>query len=63
MAKVSASFVDETLWPEFKELNETLRSYIEDVTTRVISESIFADSSEAEVREKKEGTALPDPTN
>lgn len=63
MAKVSASFVDETLWPEFNELNETLRSYIEDVTSRVISESIFADSSEAEVREKQGGMSLPDQTN
>lgn len=60
MARVPASFVDETLWPEFKELNETLRSYLDEVTARVISESICADSSEAEVRAKP-GRGLPPP--
>jgi len=49
MAKVSTQFVNETLWPEFQELNEILRSYLEDITNRVISESIHTDSSEAEV--------------
>lgn len=49
MAKVPQKFVDETLWPEFQELDETLRSYLDDVTNRVVSESVFADSSEADV--------------
>ena len=49
MVKVSKTFVDETLWPEFKELNKTLKSYIEDITNKVISETIHDDSSEAEV--------------
>jgi len=49
MAVVSASFVDETLWPEFQELDKTLRSYLEDITNRVIIESIHSDNSEAEV--------------
>jgi hypothetical protein len=49
MAKVSKTFVDETLWPEFEELNKTLRSYIDDITNKVISETIHDDSSEAEV--------------
>ena len=49
MANVSKTFVDETLWPEFQELNKTLKSYIEDITNKVISETIHADSSEAEV--------------
>ncbi len=49
MAKVSTKFVNETLWPEFQELNKILRSYLEDITNRVISESIHTDSSEAEV--------------
>ncbi len=38
MAKVSKQFVNETLWPEFQELSKTLRSYLDDVTDRVISE-------------------------
>ncbi len=49
MAKVSETFVNEILWKEYQELNEVLRSYIEEVTDKVISESINADSSEAEV--------------
>ena len=60
MARIPVSFVDETLWPEFKELDETLRSYLEEVTSRVIGEGIYADSSEAEVRAKPdEGLLLP----
>jgi len=49
MANVSKTFVDETLWPEFQELNKTLKSYIEEITNKVISETIHDDSSEAEV--------------
>lgn len=49
MAKVSKKFVDETLWPEFQELNKTLCSYIDDITNRVISDGIHSDHSEAEV--------------
>lgn len=49
MAVVSSNFVDETLWPQFLELDKTLRSYLNDITNRVISESIHSDNSEAEV--------------
>jgi polyribonucleotide nucleotidyltransferase len=49
MAKVSEKFVNEILWKEYQELNEVLHSYLEEITTRVIRESINTDSSEAEV--------------
>ncbi len=49
MAKVPRRFVDETLWPEYEELNETLIAYLDQVTSRVVSEGVHADSSEAEV--------------
>lgn len=52
MAKVSVSFVDETLWPEYLELDKTLHAYLEEVTERVIAEGIYQDMEEAEVREK-----------
>jgi hypothetical protein len=52
MARVPVSFVNETLWPEFQELNKTLRSYLDEVTDRVITTGIYADSSEAEVRQE-----------
>ncbi|MBU4306121.1 MAG: hypothetical protein KJ893_10965 [Candidatus Omnitrophica bacterium] len=53
MALVSKSFIDKTLWPEFQELDDTLRSYIDTVTNRVIKETIHKDSSEVEVRQEK----------
>jgi len=49
MAKVPRRFVDETLWPEYTELNSVLCSYLEEMTERVISHGIHEDSSEAEV--------------
>ena len=50
MARVSRSFVDETLWPEFVELSDVLHKYLSEVTDRVIREAIYEDSSEAEER-------------
>jgi hypothetical protein len=52
MARVSKSFVDETLWPEFCELDNALKAYLSDVTDRVIREAVYADSSEAAERSK-----------
>jgi hypothetical protein len=52
MARVPVSFVNDTLWPESQELNQTLRSYLDEVTNRVITTGIYADSSEAEVRQE-----------
>lgn len=52
MARVPVSFVNETLWPEFQELNKTLRSYLDEGTDRVITTGIYTDSSEAEVRQE-----------
>jgi hypothetical protein len=50
MARVSKSFVDQTLWPEFQELSEVLDKYLSDVTDRVIRQAIYEDNSEAEER-------------
>lgn len=50
MAKVSSSFVDQTLWPEFLQLNTTLCAYLAEVTNRVISDGICSGSCEVEVR-------------
>lgn len=47
MVRVPKDFADQTLWPEFCELNRTLHSYLVGVTERVIREEIFSDSSEA----------------
>jgi len=47
MAKVSRRFVDETLWPEYEQLSRVLRSYLDDITERVIAEAIHKDTSDA----------------
>ena len=50
MVLVPKSFVEETLWPEFGELNRTLHAYLDEVTERVIREEIDRDSSEAAIK-------------
>ncbi|MEZ4335001.1 MAG: hypothetical protein R3B82_00045 [Sandaracinaceae bacterium] len=55
MAKVQERFVDVTLWPEYQELNATLRAYLDDVTQRVVAQVVHEDLSEAvEVDEPKQ---------
>ncbi|ACY16607.1 hypothetical protein Hoch_4109 [Haliangium ochraceum DSM 14365] len=49
MARVSARFVDETLWPEFQEIHDVLVSYLDDVTSRVLTQVIHGDVSEPQV--------------
>jgi hypothetical protein len=49
MARLPKSFVDDTLWPEFEALSDTLETYLEEITNKVISESIHSDSSDAQV--------------
>ncbi len=51
MARVSESFVDDTLWPEFVELNKALHAHLDEITNRVIRESIFAGDAEPEIRQ------------
>jgi hypothetical protein len=41
------SFLDQVLWPEFRELNAELARYLDEVTTRLIREQVHRDTSEA----------------
>jgi hypothetical protein len=50
-------FVEDVLWPEFRELDAELRNYLQEVTQRMIREAVFADTSEAP--EVAEPPALP----
>lgn len=59
MARVPVRFVDETLWPQFEQLDNTLRAYLEEVTDRVIAQAIHGDISEASEVDKG---ALPPAT-
>lgn len=47
MLRVPQGFVDQVLWPEFQELNQALRHYLNEVTLRVIRDEVYADASEA----------------
>jgi hypothetical protein len=47
MLRAPKRFVDQVLWPEFQELNAVLMQYLNEVTTRVIRDSVHGDTSEA----------------
>ena len=47
MVRVPRGFVDQVLWPEFQELNRALRTYLNEVTLRVVREEVYRDASEA----------------
>jgi hypothetical protein len=57
MVKVTASFVNESLWPEFQELNATLRAHLDSVTNDIIKRAIHASDAEVEERTEQEADA------
>jgi len=50
MARISKQFVDATLWPEFEQQHALLRTYLEEVTQRVVAKAWATDTSEPELR-------------
>jgi hypothetical protein len=44
------SFIDETLWPEYLQLEKALHEYLNEATERIIREEVFGNSNEAEER-------------
>jgi hypothetical protein len=48
MAKVSKGFVDDTLWPQFQQLDQELTEHINTFCENIINEAIHGDTSEAE---------------
>ncbi len=54
MVRVTQSFVDEMLWPEFQELNATLRAHLDAVTDNIIKRAIYGDDADLEVRTEQE---------
>jgi hypothetical protein len=47
MLKAPKTFIEQVLWPEFQQLDEALRRYLNEVTTRIIREEVHKDVSEA----------------
>lgn len=61
MLRVSKSFCDGVLWPEFRELSDLLESHLETVTSQVIAQVLNAsDADETQVVAESSG-ALPGP--
>jgi hypothetical protein len=42
------SFINETLWPEYKEISQALEDYLHEATERIIREEVFGVADEAE---------------
>jgi hypothetical protein len=47
MVKVPESFLNETLWPEFQQIGAALRTYVDQITDRILADVFQGDSSEA----------------
>jgi hypothetical protein len=47
MVRAPKRFVEETLWPEFQQLADTLTAYLHEVTERVVAAALHGDSSDA----------------
>ena len=61
-ARVTRSFVEEVLWPEYLELAATLSAHLATVTNRIISQAIHgnvADAAERPGQEPEESTQQP----
>src|ERR1700704_2132963 len=46
MVRAPRRFVDQVLWPEFRDLDGDLQAYLHEVTLKVIREEVYADVSE-----------------
>ena len=51
MVRVTKSYVDETLWPEFQQLQEVLHEHFATVTKRVIAQVLGTEDGDVEMRE------------
>ncbi len=51
MVRVPKTFVDQTLWPEFCAIDDLLKNFLTDVTTKIIQEHVFGDTTDVEVRQ------------
>ena len=47
MVKVPASFLNETIWPEYQQISAALRTYVDQITDRILADVFHGDSSEA----------------
>jgi hypothetical protein len=50
VVRAPESFINKTLWPEYKELRDALDQYLTEATDRIIREEVFGDSRDAAER-------------
>ncbi|MBI3683085.1 MAG: hypothetical protein HY235_22155 [Acidobacteria bacterium] len=50
MVRAPKSFIETTLWPEFREIQEALEQYLQEATDRIIREEVYKDAHEAPER-------------
>ena len=48
MLKVPKAFVDDVLWPQYSALSKELREYLDQATSKIISEEVHRDTTEAQ---------------
>src|SRR5262249_8728869 len=52
IVKAPRSFVEQVLWPEFKELSGALTAYLAEITEKVIREEVHGETADAEERDE-----------
>ena len=52
MVKAPRSFIEQILWPEFRELSGALRAYLAEVTEKLIREEVHGETADAEERDE-----------
>lgn len=52
MVRAPKTFVQRTLWPEYRQLKEALNHYLNEATERIIQEEVYGNAEEARERAK-----------
>ena len=46
------SFIEQVLWPEFRELSAALSAYLAEITEKLIREEVYGETADAEERDE-----------
>ena len=52
IVKAPRSFVEQVLWPEFRELSAALTAYLAEITEKLIREEVHGETADAEERDE-----------
>jgi len=63
MLRISRSFVDKTLWPEYKELSALLQTHLNEVTEQIIAQALHTSGSDETVTETAGNVASSAPSS